>query len=210
MKDITALEMFANFDDNIMEVKPKSGVAPAMLTWESAEWYTPAIYIEAARQVMDGIDTDPASCEMANQVVQATRYYTKEENGFIKPWPGKVWINPPYGYDSKCNQAQWSARLVEQFEAGITTEAILLVNAAVGTSWYDRMCDYPVCQPRRRINFYTPTPRKHSNTHGSALFYLGPQVEKFAEVFSQFGRVLVDVNLSRRKDNIRTLWDMSA
>lgn len=206
--NVIALEMFAA-PGVAKEKSARSGVAPAMLTWDSAEWYTPAIYIEAAREVMGSIDTDPASCELANQVVKAKRYYTKEENGFTKHWTGKVWCNPPYGYDSKCNQAQWSARLVEQYEAGITTEAILLVNAAVGTSWYDRMCEYPVCQPRRRINFITPVPKKHSNTHGSALFYLGPQAEKFARVFGQFGRVMVDMNATRLQHSA-TLWDVSA
>jgi ParB family chromosome partitioning protein len=179
-----------------------------MLTWDSAEWYTPSMYVEAAREVMGGIDTDPASCEMANKTVQATTYYTKETNGFNKPWNGRVFCNPPYGYDGKCNQAQWAARLVEQYQAGVTTEGILLVNASAGTSWFDTMCEYPVCLPRRRIHFNTPTPRKHSNTHGSALFYLGPQVDKFSQVFGKFGRVLWEVR--RVKKPVPTLWNLDA
>ncbi len=194
-----------------MEMFPNTqrlGISPAMLTWNSAEWYTPAAYIDAVKEVLGDIDVDPASCERANETVKSKVYYTKDDNGFTKQWPGKVFCNPPYGYDEKNNQSKWSARLDEQYQAGITTEAILLVNAAVGTSWYDRMCKYPVCQPRRRINFYSPSPKKHGATHGSAFFYLGPIVETFARVFEQFGRVMVSMQVSQVE--VLTLWNVSA
>ena len=57
---------------------------------QSNEWYTPPPYIKAVHTVMGGIDVDPASCALANQVVQATTYYTLAEDGFSKDWPGRV------------------------------------------------------------------------------------------------------------------------
>ena len=39
------------------------------------EWYTPAFIVETARAVLGCIDLDPASCEYANRVVQAGRYF---------------------------------------------------------------------------------------------------------------------------------------
>jgi hypothetical protein len=47
----------------------------------SAEWFTPACYIEAVRAVLGTIDLDPASCEEANRIVGATRYHTQESEG---------------------------------------------------------------------------------------------------------------------------------
>ena len=61
---------------------------------ESAECYTPAPIMEAARQVMGRIDLDPASKPTANKTVGATRFYDRDENGLSMPWRGRVWLNP--------------------------------------------------------------------------------------------------------------------
>jgi ParB family chromosome partitioning protein len=60
------------------------------------EWYTPIKYIESARLVMGTIDLDPATSVIANEIVKAKTFYTKEDDGLTKSWFGNVWLNPPY------------------------------------------------------------------------------------------------------------------
>src|SRR5712691_5248940 len=105
---------------------------------KSNEWYTPAKYIEAARSVMGDIDLDPASCALANETVKATRYYTKEENGLMLPWSGRVWLNPPYGKSSKgtSNISAFIDRLQNFYMDGKVEQAIILSTCAVYTRWF--------------------------------------------------------------------------
>lgn len=166
-------------------------IAVPHISSKNNEWYTPAKYIEAARALMGGIDVDPASNRTANETVQATVFYDSDTNGLCHDWHGRVWLNPPYGRDGgDSNQDIWSQRLREQYEAGITTEAVLLVNAAVDTRWFQRLFDYPVCLTLGRINFSTPEPVANGSTHGSAFVYFGSQIDRFVEIFREFGAVV--------------------
>lgn len=61
----------------------------------SAERYTPTEFADAARKTLGRIDLDPASCEPANDIVQAARYYTREEDGLSRIWGGRVFLNAP-------------------------------------------------------------------------------------------------------------------
>jgi hypothetical protein len=64
---------------------------------ESAEHYTPEDIVESARISLGSIDLDPASCEEANRVIQASTYFTREDNGYRREWVGRVFLNPPGG-----------------------------------------------------------------------------------------------------------------
>jgi len=63
----------------------------------TTEHYSPLEIVRAARKVMNGLDVDPASSDVANARIGAARYYTKETNGFTRAWGGRIWLNPPGG-----------------------------------------------------------------------------------------------------------------
>lgn len=155
------------------------------------EWYTPERYIVAARAVMGGIDCDPASNDVANQIIQATTYYTIATDGFSKDWPGRVWLNPPYGFHAgKSNQERWTRRLLDQYAEGICTEAILLVNAVTERTWFFPLWQFPICFTNHRIRFYNQHTEAGQPTHGNAFVYLGAHRDRFWTHFSPFGAIV--------------------
>lgn len=160
--------------------------------WSSAsnEWYTPGEYIEAARRVMGGIDLDPASNPLANETVQAARYFVQEDDGLAQVWRGRVFLNPPYGVtNGESNAGVWARKLITEYAAGNVTEAVLLVNANTERKWFAPLWDFPICFTNHRIQFYTPEGVGAQPVDGNALVYLGPNLRRFIDEFSAFGEV---------------------
>jgi hypothetical protein len=156
----------------------------------SSEWYTPARYVEAAREVLGAIDLDPASCAEANEVVKAGRYFTAADDSLGEPWPGRVFLNPPYGKSAPQGCAHFIPKLVAEYEAGRMTAAIVLT-AATGTAteWFAYLWDYVVCFTDHRLPYWNPL-GGIGGLFGSAFSYLGPDPERFAARFGEFGRVV--------------------
>jgi hypothetical protein len=178
------------------------------------EWYTRPKYIEAAREVMGGIDLDPASCAAANQIVKATRYYTKEDNGLTQSWYGRIWLNPPYGRSARMIGLHKSAigafvdKLLDFYAAGDVTQAIILATTEVNAKWFYPLWQFPICIPDHRVNFIVPIQQKnkYSQMFGTCFAYLGPNEQRFIEVFSQFGHIVKRVNTPQLKPTTIQLW----
>jgi phage N-6-adenine-methyltransferase len=153
------------------------------------EWYTPAIYVDAARDVLGGFDLDPASSEVANRTVRAERIFTAQDNGLAQEWPvGAIWCNPPY---SQPLMGQFATRLAQAARDG--SQVIVLVNNATETAWFQTIaaeCS-AICFPKTRIRFLDPDGLPSgSPLQGQAIIYSGSDVASFTEVFCQFGLVV--------------------
>lgn len=155
------------------------------------EWYTPEIYIEAARNVMGGIDLDPATSEVANRTVKASTYFTAQDDGLTRDWPiGRIWMNPPYAQPL---MGQFAEKMAKEVERG--SESVVLVNNATETVWFQRMAGVcsAICFPRGRIRFLDPEGNPGAPLQGQAIIYSGPNFEKFQSEFENFGLVVRNV-----------------
>ena len=153
------------------------------------EWYTPPEYIEAARAVMGDIDLDPASSDIANEIVKATMYYTEESDGLSWDWEGRVWMNPPYAQPLI---TYFCDKLTTDLDKGFITEAITLTNNATETKWFRGMASRcaAVCHVTGRIRFIDADGNPGgAPLQGQMILYFGKNVEKFTDEFTQFGQV---------------------
>lgn len=154
------------------------------------EWYTPARYIEGARRVMGGIDTDPATSEIANRTVGAETWFTESDDGRAQTWRGRVWMNPPYAQPLI---ADFCDALAEKFKDGEVEQACVLVNNGTETAWFQRLLSVAsaVALPKGRVRFLDPSGAPGAPLQGQALIYCGPNWRAFSEEFSPDGAVLV-------------------
>lgn len=159
--------------------------------YDSDQWFTPPEYIEAVREVFGGkIDLDPCSHPIAQQVVQARRYLTAEDDGLAHDYDAdNVFQNSPY---SQPLGGQFVEKLCSEFEAGRFREAILLQNFMAASGWFHRLlgCASAICFPRKRIGFLRPDGSKHSGNQYTQIFaYLGKDPTRFVEVFGALGSI---------------------
>lgn len=70
---------------------------------DSDAWFTPAVYIEAARRVLGGIHLDPFSCAHAQQTVKAARFLTRADDALS---PDAMWA----GWSDAAQRGGWVRR----------------------------------------------------------------------------------------------------
>ena len=186
----------------------------------SEDFVSPPEVIAAATALFKGeIELDPASSFYANSVVQATKYFTWENNGLTQSWKAKnVYLYPPRdillkheqpknprlfqkttGF-KKSSQRVWlelayQKWLRQEFNEGLifitSSEVALITTQKIGF-------DFPVCilkeRPKLRKDREGLDKIKSSKVFGF-IFYLPPSdcyneaVRNFYNVYSSLGRV---------------------
>lgn len=169
---------------------------------KSVEHYTPVPIVEAARTVLGEIDLDPASCSLANEVVQAAAFYGPGglgPDGLAEPWCGRVFLNPPggcvpaayRGMGTSSNAALWWGRLASSWQEGEIEAAIFVgftleILRSAQALDVPQPLDFPLCVPSSRIAFDTGVHEdgwpdcllqrvsSSSPTHANVIVYLPP------------------------------------
>jgi hypothetical protein len=155
---------------------------------------------------MTAIDLDPASCAQANdEVVQATRFFTPEDDGLTQRWGGRVWLNPPGGKDDRARSRTkiWWIKLCEEYLAGRVSQALFLAFNVEFLQVSQAGCpvaamSLPFCIPAKRLCFfYVEAGTKRLKigggpTHANAIIYMPDRDDegsawRFREAFRALG-----------------------
>ena len=176
--------------------KTKTGqaVTATIFSHKSLEYYTPEWVTTLAKDMMGSITLDPASCDAAQKWIGADNYYTITDNGLTKEWYGNIWLNPPYSKtDGKSNQAIWADALIQQYQQGEVSQAILLVKAAIGYKWFTKLIkNWPCCLLYERLSFVLENGNDDGQSkQGTALFYFGNNCDRFVSTFNDFGTIIL-------------------
>lgn len=147
-------------------------------------WSTPEWLIDLCIDIVGPFDVDPASNEMARKIVAARTYYTRDTNGLDKSWFGNVWLNPPY---SKDLVKAFGKKALAEWERGEISNMFVLVNTRSSASWWRGFAAEANATAflAQRVQFWHPDGRRADRPRfAQTLFYFGPRVERFCEVFA--------------------------
>ncbi|MFC4700950.1 DNA N-6-adenine-methyltransferase [Glaciecola siphonariae] len=160
---------------------------------DSDSWFTPRKYIDLVKQTLGDIDLDPFSSKQANELIQAKRFFDEKSDAFKQVWfedSGRVFMNPPY------SRQLINASIdifVEHWKNGKISEAIVLVNNATETKWFQQLLleSTAICLVNKRIAFENRDGKHVSgNTRGQVFLYFGKKTQKFNKTFGRIGAVL--------------------
>jgi DNA N-6-adenine-methyltransferase (Dam) len=93
-------------------------------------------------------DTDPCAADPRPWDCAAVNF-TEKDNGLIRPWLGRVWLNPPF---DRYEVARWISRLAEH------GQGTALLHARTETDWFEPCWQYAsgILFMADRIYFYRP------------------------------------------------------
>jgi len=165
---------------------------PQKLPPSDGDYYTPVEYSAAIRATYgEPPDLDPATCNQANndsygRGIHARRIYDQLEDGLVKPWFGKVWLNPPFGQWDK-----WVQKITDELDRGDVTELMVYctISALTNKSHKPLFQRYSALMiSHGRPNCWGP--RATTAPDGIAVLYFGPHPDRFGECWAHLGQIL--------------------
>jgi hypothetical protein len=154
---------------------------PALMSSDSIEWYTPPEIRAAVVEALGGkVDVDP--CADPGRTFPASEHFTIDDNGLLKRWAGRVYMNPPYGRGISA----WTTKLRDELRDGWATEAVALLPARTDTTWWHELAPPVVCLIRGRLQF---SGYEQSAPFPSAAVYFGRHRGTFVRAFAPLGLI---------------------
>ena len=192
--DAEVRELLKDFKGNLFQ---KATIEVGM------HWFTPQVYIDAAREVMGDIDVDPATTERVQKRIKAKVYHTdtKEKDAFKFHWYGRMMLCPPYkeGLIDK-----FFYKVIDEYKLGNLTEGIICTHMEdSGAIYFQDIFSFcnAFCLHRGHIKWWKGHypeevamkklgiewhPGGYSK-HYSCFLYFGPNKDKFIQTFLNFG-----------------------
>lgn len=162
------------------------------------DWGTPRKYVDAVKKFFGGqIDLDP--CSSKSSIVGAKmEYMLPEKDGLKESWNYRtIYVNPPYGFDNKRRTKikDW-IRKCENAHRLYGSEVLALIPVASNTShWKEYIFGKAnaICfLAEPRVKFIINGNEKNKGAPmACAIVYWGIDSDKFYEVFSKFGAVVL-------------------
>lgn len=122
---------------------------------ETDDWLTPPALLHA----LGRFDLDPCACE-AQPWHTADEMVSPPDDGLLREWKGRVWLNPPYGPTAE----RWLEKLADH------GDGISLIFARTDTRWFHRVVfgrASALYFLRGRIRFRRPDGRSGKYTSGA-------------------------------------------
>jgi hypothetical protein len=110
-------------------------------------WLTPPFIIEA----LGPFDLDPCSAPEPRPWPTAAVHWLRSDNPLLRPWHGRVWLNPPYGAKEKIGP--WLGRMAEHNRGTALIFARTETKLFFDHVWYGAAA---ILFLRGRLNFYRP------------------------------------------------------
>lgn len=101
-------------------------VAPALTSSVKHDWATPRAFFAEMHKEFDF--TLDACADASNACLP--NYIDETTNALNVPWPGRVWMNPPYGYSIH----KWIRKAL--WESQFSEVVVCLIPSRTDTSWW--------------------------------------------------------------------------
>jgi len=118
-----------------------STMNPGMYSSSSPEWATPQWLFDGLNEEFGPFDLDPCATP---ENAKCPRFFTKEQDGLLYDWEGKVFMNPPYGR----RIGLWVRKACDEGTMYLDCTVVCLLPARTDTRWFH---DY--CLPFGQIRF---------------------------------------------------------